>query len=77
MNRKRWGSLLGKGLLLASLVVLPACNSTKGESTDIVIIGGGGAGMTAAIEAHNQGAKVILVEKCLCLEETPSVRKAD
>ncbi|ETT46695.1 flavocytochrome c [Paenibacillus sp. FSL P4-0338] len=63
MNRKRWGSLLGKGLLLASLVVLPACNSTKGESTDIVIIGGGGAGMTAAIEAHNQGAKVILIEK--------------
>ena len=63
MNRKRWGSLLGKGLLLASLVVMPACNSTKGESTDIVIIGGGGAGMTAALEAHSQGAKVILIEK--------------
>ncbi|CAM4385395.1 flavocytochrome c [Paenibacillus typhae] len=62
MNRKKWAFLLGKGLLLASLVVLPGC-SDKGESTDIVIIGGGGAGMTAAIEAHNQGAEVILIEK--------------
>lgn len=62
MNRKKWAFLLGKGLLLASLVVLPGC-SDKGESTDIVIIGGGGAGMTAAIEAHDQGAKVILIEK--------------
>ncbi|MDF9841719.1 MULTISPECIES: flavocytochrome c [unclassified Paenibacillus] len=62
MNRKKLAFLLGKGLLLASLVVLPGC-SDKGESTDIVIIGGGGAGMTAAIEAHNQGAKVILIEK--------------
>ncbi|WP_459582427.1 flavocytochrome c [Dickeya oryzae] len=33
------------------------------ESTDLVIIGAGGAGMSAAIEAHNQGAKVILLEK--------------
>ncbi len=29
----------------------------------LVIIGAGGAGMSAAIEAHNQGAKVILLEK--------------
>lgn len=32
-------------------------------STDIVIVGGGGAGLAAAIEATNQGAKVIVVEK--------------
>lgn len=32
-------------------------------STDIVIIGTGGAGLSAAIEATNQGAKVIVVEK--------------
>ena len=32
-------------------------------STDIVIVGGGGAGLAAAIEATNQGAEVILVEK--------------
>lgn len=33
------------------------------ESTDLVIIGVGGAGISAAIEAHNQGVKVILLEK--------------
>jgi len=32
-------------------------------STDIVIIGGGGAGLSAAISAGQQGAKVILIEK--------------
>ena len=32
-------------------------------SADIVIIGTGGAGLTAAIEATSQGAKVIVVEK--------------
>lgn len=32
-------------------------------STDIVIIGAGGAGLSAAIEATNEGAKVIVVEK--------------
>lgn len=31
--------------------------------TDIVIIGGGGAGLTAAIEARNHGARVIVLEK--------------
>lgn len=35
----------------------------KDVSTDIVIVGAGGAGLTAAIEATNQGAKVIVVEK--------------
>lgn len=32
-------------------------------TTDIVIIGAGGAGLSAAIEATNSGAKVIVVEK--------------
>ncbi len=31
--------------------------------TDIVIIGGGGAGLTAAISAAEKGAKIILIEK--------------
>ncbi|WP_110932106.1 FAD-dependent oxidoreductase [Paenibacillus bouchesdurhonensis] len=43
-------------------LILPACGG-KAESADIVVIGGGGAGMSAAIEAHNQGAKVVLLEK--------------
>ncbi|MNW44728.1 Fumarate reductase flavoprotein subunit precursor [compost metagenome] len=30
---------------------------------DVVVIGGGGAGLTAAIEAHDAGAKVIVIEK--------------
>lgn len=32
-------------------------------STDVVVIGGGGAGLTAAIEAKENGVNVILVEK--------------
>lgn len=35
----------------------------KTEKTDIVIIGSGAAGLTAAITAHDKGAKVILLEK--------------
>lgn len=40
-------------------------NETPNEvlKADIVVIGAGGAGMTAAIEAHDAGAKVIVVEK--------------
>ncbi|MFD3158334.1 flavocytochrome c [Haloimpatiens sp. FM7330] len=39
--------------------------SAKAEntSTDVVIIGAGGAGLTAAIQAKEDGAKVILIEK--------------
>lgn len=37
--------------------------SCGGESADIVIIGAGGAGLTAATEAANKGAKVIVLEK--------------
>ncbi|ERM16958.1 flavocytochrome c [Brevibacillus laterosporus] len=33
------------------------------ESTDIVVIGAGGAGLSAAVEATNAGAKVIVLEK--------------
>lgn len=32
-------------------------------TADVLVIGGGGAGLSAAIEAANQGAKVILIEK--------------
>lgn len=33
------------------------------KSTDVVIIGGGGAGLSAAVSAAQNGAKVILIEK--------------
>ncbi|MEM0675707.1 MULTISPECIES: flavocytochrome c [Dickeya] len=55
-----------KKALLFSMLALAfssMAQSETRESTDLVIIGAGGAGMTAAIEAHNQGAKVILLEK--------------
>lgn len=35
----------------------------ENKTTDVVVIGAGGAGLTAAIEAANNGAKVIIVEK--------------
>ena len=55
-----------KKVLLFSALALAfssMAQSETPESTDLVIIGAGGAGMSAAIEAHNQGAKVILLEK--------------
>lgn len=56
---KKW---LMSCMVLALVLTMTACGGKK-ESADIVIIGAGGAGMTAAIEAHNQGANVILLEK--------------
>jgi len=41
----------------------PVRSDKKVDSTDIVIVGAGAAGFTAAITAHDAGAKVILVEK--------------
>ncbi|MFC3395982.1 flavocytochrome c [Brenneria rubrifaciens] len=52
-----------KNILILSALALTFSFVVYGETTDIVIIGAGGAGMSAAIEAHNQGAKVILLEK--------------
>ena len=36
---------------------------TKNEHSDVVVIGGGAAGMMAAICAGQNGAKVVLIEK--------------
>jgi len=44
----------------------PAIEIPKGiktERTDVVVIGAGAAGFTAAISAHDKGAKVVLLEK--------------
>ena len=59
-------NFLGKLFGLTALFTMAFTNVFANDlpkSTDIVVIGGGGAGLTAAISAHEKGAKVILVEK--------------
>ncbi|AKL96817.1 fumarate reductase flavoprotein subunit [Clostridium aceticum] len=41
----------------------PASDTAENKSTDIVVIGSGGAGLSAAIEANDAGKEVIVVEK--------------
>src|SRR3954462_5636236 len=37
---------------------------TMTNTADVLVIGGGGAGMSAAISAATSGSKVIILEKC-------------
>ncbi len=48
-----------------ALSVAPAKEAAKDEelSADVVIVGGGGAGLAAAVSANLEGASVILIEK--------------
>lgn len=54
-------------LLMVALVTVPAgifTGCSKTESADIIIIGSGGAGLSAAVEAYENGAKkVVILEK--------------
>lgn len=54
-------------LLLTILLVLASCVFAAAEAftyeADIVIVGAGGAGMSAAMEAYDAGASVIILEK--------------
>ena len=52
-----------KTILASMLAVMMATPAFAAESTDIVIIGSGGAGLSAAITATEKGAKVIVLEK--------------
>lgn len=52
--------------LLIVLATLSGCTnitSLSGDQADIVVIGAGGSGLSAAISAHDAGAKVIVLEK--------------
>jgi fumarate reductase flavoprotein subunit len=51
------------GITLTAKAVAQGGAKAEDTTTDIVIIGSGGAGLTAAIEAAKEGAKVIVVEK--------------
>lgn len=53
-------------LVMAAALIIPTlagCGSMKSEKADIVVIGAGGAGLAAAVEATDNGAKVIVLEK--------------
>lgn len=51
-------------ILLASLVSAAfAMPTVAAEQADVVIIGSGGAGLSAAVTAHDLGKKVIVLEK--------------
>ena len=52
-----------KTILASMLAVMMAPPAFAAESTDIVIIGSGGAGLSSAITATEKGAKVIVLEK--------------
>ena len=58
-------------VLLISLLTLSGCApkapDTKDTSTDILVIGGGGAGIVSAIYAAKEGKNVILIEKLAAL----------
>ena len=52
-----------KTILASMLAVMMATPAFAAKSTDIVIIGSGGAGLSSAITATEKGAKVIVLEK--------------
>ena len=42
---------------------MPRRESAQDEEFDVVVIGSGGAGLTAAILAHDHGAQVVVLER--------------
>ena len=54
-----------KKLLLATALcaAFGVASAAEDVTADIVVIGAGGAGLSAAVQAHDLGAKVIVVEK--------------
>jgi fumarate reductase flavoprotein subunit len=53
-------------LVLTAMITIPmlaGCSKSAAKEADIVVIGAGGAGLSAAIAAHDEGAKVIVLEK--------------
>ena len=42
---------------------VPAGEAVPDQEADVAVVGGGGAGLAAAIAAGQQGAKVVVIEK--------------
>lgn len=60
LSRSFIGSAALASLLFAAI---PASAANLSLSADVVVVGGGGAGMSAAVRAAELGAKVVLLEK--------------
>ena len=57
-----------KKILIATAVAaaigcVGSANAAEDITVDVAVIGAGGAGLSAAVQAHNLGAKVVVVEK--------------
>ena len=67
-----------KKILVAAAVM--ACFGTAGAAEDITVdvavIGAGGAGLSAAVQAHELGANVVVVEKMAMVGGIRSVPRA-
>ena len=51
-------------LILASVCFFASCSS-KNAKADVVVIGAGGAGLSAALAAKEAGASVIIVKRSI------------
>lgn len=57
-------ALEAAGADTADYMTVPAADTVESEyNVDVVVVGAGGAGLSAAIEAANNGAKVLVLEK--------------
>lgn len=50
-------------LLLTALLIVGCSSKNSANNRDVVIVGAGGAGLSAAISAHQAGADVLVLEK--------------
>ena len=75
---KTSGAAVAGGLLLGGAPALSGCSSAAQStdrdwgSTDVLVVGGGPAGVCAAIAAARTGAKVTIVEQGNCLGWPPA-----
>ncbi len=62
-NRKFYSAGIVAFVLCAVLCFFNACANTKTSIYDVVVVGAGGAGLSAAISAREAGASVLILEK--------------